>query len=379
MFTITRAGIVEKKRYNRIFSTTLSAVLASRRAYELSYFLLTLTFLGFTILFVTAPFVQAQDANTESTTTASSSPTILPPQPGSYPLEGIPGGDGIVGDFVVGPGKVDLTLKAGETRIVEMIVTNRTGERRIFNLTTEDAVGSSDINTPIVLLGSDRGPYSLKDYLTFEYSSFELGQNERARIPVTISIPEDAEPGGLYGSVLVDTIAIKADGGETTNTVPQSAIIARIGTLFFITVPGDVAKEGALKNFATIPEKQFFQGGPLTFGIYYENTGSIHLAPYGEIRITNMMGEEVDFVQLEPWFVLPQSQRLREVGWEREFLFGKYTATAHINKSYDDAIDTMSFTFWVLPWKIVLAAFALVFVIVFIIRAFFRNFEFKKK
>jgi hypothetical protein len=296
-----------------------------------------------------------------------------------YSTEGIPGGDTIVGDFVVGPGKVDLTLKPGETKVVQMTVTNRTGERRIFNLTTEDAAGSTDINTPIVLLGNDRGPYSLKDYLSVPHVRFELGQNQRARIPVTISIPADAEPGGLYGSVLVDTVAIEADSGETTDTVPQSAIIARIGTLFFITVPGEVVKEGKLKDFATVPQKHFYQSGPIKFGVYYENKGPIHLAPYGEIRITNMFGDEVDFVQLEPWFVLPQSQRLREVSWNREFLFGRYTATAQVNRSYDDVIDTMSYSFWVLPWKIVLAAFGAVFVIVFLFRVLFRTFEFKRK
>jgi len=377
MFTIKRSGLVEKKRYNRISSTISKSTIAPQKAFELHTYLLVALVL--TLLWFVPSSVRAQEGNAEGTTTATSSPIIPSAQQPSYPLEGIPGGDGIVGDFVVGPGKVDLTLTPGETRIVEMLVTNRTGERRVFNLTTEDAAGTNDINTPIVLLGSDRGPYSLKDYLSFPYGSFELGQNERARIPVLISIPADAEPGGLYGSVLVDTVAIEADSGITTNTVPQSAIVARIGTLFFITVPGGVAKEGGMKNFATIPEKRFFQSGPINFGIYYENTGSIHLAPYGEIRITNMLGEEVDFVQLEPWFVLPSSQRLREIGWDREFLFGKYTATAHINKSYDDAIDSISFSFWVLPWKIVLGAFAIVFVVVFVIRAFFRTFEFKKK
>ena len=133
-----------------------------------------------------------------------------------YRIEGIPGEGGVVGDFVVGPGKVDLTLKPGESKIVQMTVTNRTGERRIFNLTTEDAAGSADINTPIVLLGSDRGPYSLKDYLSFSDAHFELGHNERAIVPVTIAVPSDAEPGGLYGSVLVDTVAIPSNEGDVT-------------------------------------------------------------------------------------------------------------------------------------------------------------------
>lgn len=301
------------------------------------------------------------------------------PAPTTYVTEGIPGGDGIVGDFVVGPGKVDVALKPGETRIVEMMVTNRTGERRIFNLTVEDMTGSDDPSTPVILLGDERGPYSLKDYLKVPHARFELNHNERARIPVTISIPADAEPGGLYGSMLVDTVAIEADSGETSETVPQSAIIARIGTLFFVTVEGETNHEGTLKEFGTIGKQQFFGNGPVTFGVLYENTGSIHLAPYGELRIVNMIGEEVGVVQLEPWFILPNSTRLREISWDREFLFGRYTATIELERGYDNIVDSMSFSFWILPWKMLGLAFGALFIVIFLFRAFFRTFEFKRK
>lgn len=381
MFTIKRASVVGEERRSRTSPTAERAEIVQSHTTVHRFRLFPLLLCALFFLYLSPSVALSQEASSTQSTPPEVAP--LPIAEVSldnlYPTEGIPGGDAVIGDFVVGPGKVDVTLKPGEAKTVQMTVTNRTGERRIFNLTTEDAVGSNDINTPIVLLGNDRGPYSLKDYLTVPHKRFELGQNQRARIPVTISIPADAEPGGLYGSVLVDTIAIKAVGGETTDTVPQSAIIARIGTLFFITVPGEVAKEGKLKDFSTVPQKHFYQNGPIKFGVYYENKGPIHLAPYGEIRITNMFGDEVDFVQLEPWFVLPHSQRLREVSWNREFLFGRYTATAQVNRSYDDVIDTMSYSFWVLPWKIVLAAFGAVFVVVFLFRALFRTFEFKRK
>lgn len=298
---------------------------------------------------------------------------------GLYAVEGVPGGESVVGDFVVGPGKVDVTLKPGQTKIIDVLVTNRTGVSRIFNVSTEDAEGSKDPNTPIVLLGSDRGPYSIKDYLSVPHKRFKLGHNERARIPVTISIPVDAEPGGLYGSVLIDTITVDASGKDTDGMVPQSAVVARIGTLFFVTVPGEVERNGALKEFSTIAEKKFYQGGPIAFGILYENTGSMHLAPYGELRIKNMFDEEVGYLPLDPWFVLPQSLRLREVTWNRDALFGRYTATISINRSYNDTVDELSFTFWVLPWKPVAIAFTGLFITLFLIRAFFRRFEFKRK
>lgn len=330
---------------------------------------------------VRSDVVQNTASLTSATSTVPSEPTIpsTDTQQNPYQTEGIPGGGGVVGDFVVGPGKVDVTIKPGESKTVQMTVTNRTGERRIFNLSVEDATGSTDPNTGIVLLGDDHGPYSLKDYISFPAKSFELDHNQRARIPVTITIPNDAEPSGHYGSVLVNTVAIKADTGETNDAVPQSAVIARIGTLFFVTVPGEVAKEGALKQFGTVPEQHIYQSGPINFGILFENKGPIHLAPYGEIRITNMLGEEVGYVQLDPWFVLPLSTRLREVTWNRAFMFGRYTVTIQLNRSYNDTIDTMSFTFWVLPWKLVLSGFVAIFIVVFLIRAFFRSFEFRRK
>ena len=322
--------------------------------------------------------VRSEDEiSTQPVATNTTPVAVAEPEP--YVIEGIPGGGAVIGDFVVGPGKVDITIRPGETKVVEMTVTNRTGERHAFNVTVEDAKGSMDPATSIVLLGDDTGPYSLKDYISVPHTHFELDQNQRARIPVTISIPANADPGGAYGSVLVDTVAIDAQAGDSGGTVPQSAIVARIGTLFFITIPGAVEKEGLLTNFSTSPKQTFYQNSPIDFGILFENKGSIHLAPYGELRITNIFGEEVGFLSLEPWFVLPKSLRLREVSWNRDFLFGRYTATISINRSYDDKIDTMSYSFWVLPWKPLTGGFAVIFFVLFLIRTFFKKFEFKRK
>lgn len=295
-----------------------------------------------------------------------------------YEIENLPGG-GAIGDFVVGPGKVDVTIKPGESKVVMMNVSNRTGQRRIFNLAVEDTTASDDPTVGIQLLGNEHGPYSLKDYISFPSASFELDNNQRARVPVTITIPKDADAGGRYGTVLATTLAPKATTTEDENSIPQSAVVARIGTLFFVTIPGDISKDGALSKFGAVPEQHFFQSGPIKMGVLFENKGPIHLAPYGEIRIKNMLGDEVGYVQLDPWFVMPKSLRLREVTWNREFLFGRYTATVQLNRSYDDKIDTMTFQFWVLPWKLVLAAFAAVFILVFLIRAMFKNFEFRRK
>ncbi len=288
-------------------------------------------------------------------------------------------GAGDYGDFVVGPGKVELPLNPGESRIVEMTVTNRLGEPRVFNIVTEDAAGSQDPSRAIVLLGDDRGPYTLKDYLHFPESSFILEAGERARIPVTISIPEDAAPGGRYGSVLVTTTSVPNDNRLSSEARPSSAIVTRIGTLFFITTPGEVEIEGQLEDFSTVPDKKFFTKGPISFAALYRNTGSIHLNPYGTISIKNMLGEEVGFVEMDPWYAMPQSLRYREAIWEREFLFGRYTATLEINRGYNDLVDTKTISFWVIPLKLIIPAVGGLVLVLLLLRYIVTRFEFKRK
>lgn len=299
----------------------------------------------------------------------------------AYTVEKIPEGDTPVGDFVVGPTKTELSLEPGTEHPLELLVTNRMGERRVFNLTTEDMKGSDDLTQNIVLLGDDRGPYSLKDYLKISDTRIELESGERARIPVIISIPKDAQPGGLYGSVLVST-APQARPGESDGTGAQagSVIVARIGSLFFITVPGDVKKEGNLVKFSTLPEgKKLFSRGPIDFQLLFKNTGSIHLDPYGTISIKNMFGEEVGLVNAEPWFAMPDSTRLRQIAWDRPYLFGYYTAEARINRGYDDQSDTAKVSFFVIPWTLIALVFVGLVLVFFVFRFIGRSFEIKRK
>lgn len=291
--------------------------------------------------------------------------------------ETIPGTDVQIGDFVVGPGKLEVTVRPGETVVREITVTNRIDTNRTFEFHVEDMSGSASGDEAVVLLGDQNGPYSLKNFVTVPAPHITLGLGERARVPVTITMPADAEPGGYYGAVLVSTIQDKDT--EVDNTIARSPIVARIGTLFFITVPGEASKNANFERFSTIDNKQFYSKGPLNFGITYNNTGSVHLNPYGEMRITNIFGAEVGFVELDPWFVLPKSLRTREVTWNREFLLGVYKVTANINRGYDDIVDTKSFYVFVLPWQVVLPVLILLVLLVSLLRWFFNKFEFRRK
>lgn len=343
--------------------------------------LIGLVALGAPFLFAEAQVNEiAVESATATDMSASSPARSFDPTDFGISVETLPNASDVIGDFVVGPGKFETALQPGESVTTEILISNRTGIDRRFNIEIEDAAGSVDGSDSIVLLGDDRGPYSIKDYIDAPTLSFDLRHGKRARVPVTITVPPDAEPGGLYGSVLINTVSVPIEQEiQAGQAAVRSPIVQRIGVLMFVTVPGDSIYEGGLKDFRIIPEKKWFNDGPFNFLITYENTGLSHLNPYGEIRITNTLGEEVGFVELQPWFALPQSVRIREVTWNRSMLYGKYTATISLNRGYEDIVDELAYSFWVIPWKPVAGGFALVFVLLFLLRSFFKKFEFKRK
>lgn len=282
-------------------------------------------------------------------------------------------------DFVVGPGRFEVELAPGDSATVELLITNRMGVGKLFKLTTEDAVGSASGSEAIKLLGDEVGPYTLRDYISVPHEEFYLEHGTRVRVPVTISLPADAEPGGHYGSILTSITTSADELGQSSGANPATAVISRIGTLFFVSTPGEVEHDNELIDFSTPNNERLFWEGPIDFSIVHENSGSVHTKPYGVVSITNILGEEVGRTEIEPWFVMPQSVRTREISWDRELLLGRYTATAEINRGYDDNIDTATYTFYVIPWKLTLAIFSVLFVFFLVVRFIFSRFEFKRK
>lgn len=295
----------------------------------------------------------------------------------AYQIQDLPGTE-VKGDVVLGPTKVEFFLNPGEKATRELIITNRTGRAITFALGMEDFKGSRDTNDSVVFLGEAKGPYSLKDWLKPEVSEFTLEHGQRISLPVEISIPLDADPGGHYGVVFA-VIKSPSSGGEGGEEAIQGqiSIVSRAGTLFFIRVNGEADEDGRLTELKT--SKNFYEKGPISFEVFFENNGSVHLTPYGTIEIKNILGKKIDEIELDPWFVMPDSLRLRKVNWEKEFLFGKYTAVISINRGYQDIVDQKSVEFWVIPWKIVLLGLAMLILVIWLLYWLASKFEIKRK
>lgn len=280
-------------------------------------------------------------------------------------------------DFVLEPAKMEVLLDPGQTATRYIYVTSRINKPTKFQVEVEDFVGSESADNPVLLLGNDKSPYSLKDYLKPEVTEFTLNFGQRIQIPIDIDLPPNAAPGGFYASVLISNAPDKL--GTSTAQSNETKAVSRVGSLFFVRVNGPVNENGSLEKFEIKNAKPFYSTADFTFDILFRNTGSVHLVPYGTIDIKNLWGKVVDSIPVDAYFSLPQSLRYREVPWQKSGLLGYYRATVNLHRGYGDTVDTQTLSFFILPWKLIVSIFIIVVILVLLYFYISRNFEFKRK
>ncbi len=282
-------------------------------------------------------------------------------------------------DFVVEPGKVEVFANPGDTVTKYVSVTSRIAKNTKFSVASEDFVGSRSAADPVTLLGDAKSPYSLKGWLTPGADDFALDFGDRVTLPVTIAVPKNAAPGGYYAAVIISNAPQVEE--MTAAQAGTAKVISRIGVLFFVRVNGDVNPDGHLEDFKVNPSGTFYGATPTDFQVLFNNTGSIYLAPYGDLSVHNFLGAQVADIPVDAYFAMPDSLRYRDVFWNDSgaFRFGRYTATLSLNRNYDGIVDTRTIAFWVLPWKPLTVAAVILAIIVSFGYFVFSRFEFRRR
>jgi hypothetical protein len=197
--------------------------------------------------------------------------------------------------------------------------------------------------------------YSLAKWIKTEPTEFSLEPGEQKFVDFIIEVPENAEPGGKYGSVLATTTGVISPGGS------GPAIAQKVGSLILLAVSGQVAESLNVKEFLA---PSFLETGPVIFTTRFENQGTIHLRPRGFITINNWRDKKVADVEFSQLNVIPGAVRKIETTWNKKWLFGKYTAM--VVGSYGSnnlPISSEVLSFWVFPWKIAITVFLVLLVI----------------
>ncbi len=193
------------------------------------------------------------------------------------------------------------------------------------------------------------GEYTLASWFDVSRQPIFIPAERSASVPFTLRVPENAEPGGHYGAILIGTEPPPKTGGSSVRVASQ------LSSIFLVRVNGDIEEKGDIRSFST--KKMLYQEPRAIFDLRFENTGNVHLLPRGDIAVYNMWGKERGkiLVNQEAGFgnVLPRSIRKFTFEWVGEQSFfdvGRYKAVATLafGENKQETAYRAAY-FWVIP------------------------------
>ena len=213
------------------------------------------------------------------------------------------------------------------------------------------------------------GITSLVDWISIDKKVFNLKPNESKEVPLTIKVPADASPGSRFAIVFFAT-------GAPADEKGQLNVSARVGSLVFLTVPGDFRQTGEILNFR--PNSRFlYQKEPIIFKFDFQNTGTVYFEPKGAITITNIFGKITDTIPVEGQVVLPTGLKTITIAWPyNSWLFGIYKAHLAINVTGKGDIATADTTIYAFPILPSLGALGILIILILILWYIKKNFKF---
>lgn len=239
------------------------------------------------------------------------------------------------------PPSQEISTDPGKKTQVSVTVRNTSEQTLPVKVRVENFTANGE-EGQIALSENDQN--SISSWTKISPQSFSLAPGESQDVVATISVPKSGIAGGQYGS-LIFSVA----GNKEQNA---AAVSQEVASLFLLRISGDIDERLTLLTMSANP---FSEYGPVPLTMKFENTGNVHVKPYGLINITDMFGQRVTDIVVPGQNVLPGSIRNVNAQLERKFLIGKYKALAVMyygtSKNHTLTAET---TFIVIPYKIIL-------------------------
>lgn len=277
---------------------------------------------------------------------------------------------------ILSPARIEISGDPGQTINGKLNLINNQDEAKTFYSSAENFEPQDETGTPQFV----KSEGELSSWVKIQ-ESVQLASGERKEIPFSVTIPDDAGVGGHFAAIFWGINPPKASDGRI-----NVAIGAKVGSLVFLTVNGEIVTRGEIIEFGSFSKKNFFTSLPVDMVFRFENSGNDRVKPIGEIKIVNLFGKTAETIPVNKKYasVLPESVRKFYASWGREnieeienkapeqvkditmpfwtrvraqaadFHLGKYTV--ELNLKYgprNEKEAKKNYAFYVFPWEII--------------------------
>jgi len=249
------------------------------------------------------------------------------------------------GGIKVWPARVELTIGRDETVAQVVSVENQSDAAiRMCVYVMDFRIGKEN---DFVFLEPGEESYSCSRWLSIGETDFELAPGENKAVAVTISVPQDVEPGGHYAALLFETVQPQPDQGFSVT------INSRIASLFYLTIPGVTEADVVAKaEIVSLSFPGWAVGGPVKIAVLVRNTGNVHLDIATKAYLYGLWGRKVGELDLGQTVILPGSERIVEGNWEKTPFLDRVKANIMIGyfDEHGELVNqSKTKTLWVTP------------------------------
>jgi hypothetical protein len=260
--------------------------------------------------------------------------------------------------LVVSPPSFTLDAKPGDTLQQTVQVTNSGTSDVTLQALVNDFIVMDNQGTPIRVTTAASGRYLASPWFTLERTSLVLKPGATEQVIVIISVPKDALPGGHYAGVFF------LDNPDHSPGKTASYTAAQVGSLFKITVAGNIKYDATIKSFSV--DNHLYEFGPVNFAAAIENQSDTQISPKASIAVYDMVGRKLVDLPLDQVNIFPFVSRNLSATWNTVWGFGRYTATLTAAYGPSGAVASRTLEFWIMPYRL-MAAIGVVIMVLLVI------------
>ena len=248
------------------------------------------------------------------------------------------------------PPRLEITVKPGQVKTAQIKIKNESTVNQTITTTSTDFIVTDDEGTPIqITTDMSENRWASSSWIQISPTKSDIKAGQTKSLTVTVLAPDDALPGGHYAMILhsPNTSSVLDSTGASIQT--------NVGTLVYITIPGDIKENAQVRKFSA---PRFSEFGPIDFETIIANFSDIHINPTGAINLKNWLGRSLTPLALENTNIFPYTSRTFKNTLDKKWLFGRYQARLNAGYGSTGQALTAVLYFWVIPWRIIILTLA---------------------